>query len=133
MRADRPTASCWAAWATSAPGTPLVRAAKPFHAGSSTADVFWAPSIHWNTYLEQYVMLLNRARDDQFSQDGLYVSFSPTLSDPTAWSPPQKLFSGGGWYPQVAGLEPGGTDRLAGRRARFFVTGKSDRFIEFER
>ena len=26
-----------------------------------------------------------------------------------------------------------GTDRLAGRRARFFLTGKSEHMIEFER
>jgi hypothetical protein len=42
--------------------------------------------------------------------------------------------NGGGWYPQVAGLEPGmGTDKVAGQRARFFVTGRSESFIEFER
>ena len=40
---------------------------------------------------------------------------------------------GGGWYPQVAGLEPGGTDKLAGQRARFFITGRSEAFIEFRR
>lgn len=115
-------------------GTPLVAAAQPFHDSSPTADVFWGASIHWNTHVEQYVMLLNRARDEQFNQDGIYVSFSPTLDDPASWSPPQKLLSGGGWYPQVAGLEPGaGTDRLAGRRARLFITGRSGHVIEFER
>jgi hypothetical protein len=42
--------------------------------------------------------------------------------------------SGGEWYPQVIGEETGtGTDRMAGRRARFFMTGRSDRWIEFER
>jgi hypothetical protein len=114
-------------------GTPLVRPTRPFHDGSPAADVFWGASIHWNTHLEQYVMLLNRARDDQFNQDGIYVSYSPTLADPSAWSAPRKLMTGGGWYPQAIGLEDAGTDRLAGRRARFFITGKSDQFIEFER
>jgi hypothetical protein len=115
-------------------GTPLVAASKPFHDRSASDDVFWGPSIHWNTYLGQYVMLLNRAKDDQFAQDGIYVSFSPTLSEPARWSPPVKLKSGGGWYPQVIGEETGsGTDRTAGRRARFFMTGKSDQMIEFER
>jgi len=34
----------------------------------------------------------------------------------------------------VAGLEPHvGTDKQATRRARFFLTGRSDHFIEFER
>jgi hypothetical protein len=115
-------------------GTPLVRPTRPFHDASSAADVFWGPSIHWNTYLERYVMLLNRARDDQFGQDGVYVAYATTLSDPRGWSAPRKIFNGGGWYPQAIGLEAGrGTDRLADRRARFFITGKSEHMIEFER
>ena len=45
-----------------------------------------------------------------------------------------RILSGGGWYPQVIGDEPGvGTDRVAGKRARLFITGRSDRYIEFER
>lgn len=131
-------ASVWhdGAWIPDArhAGTPLVRATRPFHDRSSSADVFWGPSIHWNTYLEQYVMLLNRARDDQFSQEGIYVSFSPTLADPSQWTVPVRIQSGGSWYPQVIGTEAGtGSDRRAGKRARFFMTGRSDRFIEFER
>lgn len=115
-------------------GSPLVAATRPFHDRSSSDDVFWGPSIHWNTYLGQYVMLLNRAKDDQFGQDGIYVSFSPTLSDPAAWSQPARIMNGGSWYPQVIGSEPGsGTDRRAGQRARFFMTGRSDRMIEFTR
>ena len=122
------------AWLNDGHGTPLVRARRPFHDGSPAADVFWGPSIHWNTYLERYVMLLNRARDDQFNNEGIYVSYSPTLADPTQWTAPVKLMDGGGWYPQVIGMEAGsGTDRIAGRRARFFLTGRSDRYIEFER
>jgi hypothetical protein len=115
-------------------GTPLVRATRPFHDASPAADVFWGASIHWNTYLEQYVMLLNRAKDDQFNNEGIYLSFAPGLQDPRAWSAPKKIMNGGGWYPQAVGLETGsGTDRLAGQRARFFLTGKSEQMIEFER
>jgi hypothetical protein len=115
-------------------GTPLVAPSLPFHDGQSAADVFWGPSIHWNTYLEQYVMLLNRAKDEQFGQDGIYVAFAPTLADPGAWSAPIRVLSGGGWYPQVAGPEVGaGTDRLAGQRARLFLTGVSTHTLEFER
>jgi hypothetical protein len=41
---------------------------------------------------------------------------------------------GGEWYPQVAGLElMTGTDRQAAQRARFFMTGRSDHYIEFSR
>jgi hypothetical protein len=36
------------------------------------------------------------------------------------------------WYPQVVGIEPGsGDDRQAGERARFFLHGRSNYFIEF--
>jgi hypothetical protein len=114
-------------------GTPLERATRPFHDGNQSADVFWGASVHWNTYLEQYVMLLNRAKDENFGTEGIYVAYAPSLSEPGQWTTPQRLMSGGEWYPQVVGIEPGsGTDRLAGRRARFFLTGKSNRMIEFE-
>lgn len=115
-------------------GTSLLPPTRPFHDGQSSADVFWGPAIHWNTHLEQYVMLLNRARDEQYGQDGIYVSFAPSLDAPRAWSAPLKVLNGGGWYPQVAGLEGGtGTDKLAGRRARLFITGSSSHYIEFDR
>ena len=79
-------------------------------------------------------MLVNRARNEQFDQDGLYVAYSSTLSDPRSWSAPTKVLNRGGWYPQVIGLEPNdGTDKRAGRRARFFITGRSDHFIDFTR
>ena len=122
------------AWLPHGAGTPLWPARQPFHDRAAASDVFWGPSIHWNTHLDQYVMLLNRARDDQFNQDGIYVSYSPTLADPSQWTTPVRIMSGGNWYPQVIGMEAGsGTDRVAGRRARFFLTGRSERFIEFER
>jgi hypothetical protein len=114
------------------PATPLVRPASPWHDGMQAADAFWGPSIHWNTSLERYVMLLNRTRDEAFNNEGIYVSFAATLDEPRAWSAPRKILDGGGWYPQVAGPEPGsGTDKHTGRRARLFLTGKSTRYIEF--
>jgi hypothetical protein len=114
-------------------GTALVPVNNPWHDGDNAVDAFWGPSIHWNTYLERYVMLLNRAKNENFDNEGLYVSYSTALDDPSAWSAPVKLMNGGGWYPQVVGLEPGGTDREAGQRARFFVTGRSTATIEFAR
>ena len=77
-------------------------------------------------------MLLNRAGDDAFTQEGIYVSFSTRLDSPSSWTPPQKLLDGGAWYPQVIGLESGvGTDKVAGATARFFMGGQSDALIEF--
>jgi hypothetical protein len=115
-------------------GTPLVPVSRPWHDGNASADAFWGPSVHWNTYLGRYVMLLNRARDEGFGNEGIYVSYAGRLDEPPAWSAPRKIMNGGGWYPQVAGLEPGsGTDKLAAQRARFFVTGRSEHYIEFHR
>jgi hypothetical protein len=114
--------------------TPLVPARQPFHDRTATNDVFWGPSIHWNTYLRQYVMVMNRAEDEQFGQEGIYISYSPTLADPSQWTAPALLMSGGQWYPQVIGEERGvGTDRTAGKQARFFMFGHSSRLITFDR
>ena len=121
------------AWETPL-GTPLHAVARPWHDGVADADAFWGPSLHWNTYLDRYVMLLNRTKNESFDNEGIYIAFAHRLDDPAAWSTPLKLMSGGGWYPQVAGLDIGsGTDKLAGQRARFFLTGRSDQIIEFER
>lgn len=115
-------------------GTPLVPATRSWHDGGAPADAFWGPSLHWNTYLERWVMLVNRTRNKRFDLDGHYVAFAGALADPASWSQPVKLLNGGGWYSQVVGLEPhDGTDKHAGRRARFFVTGRSDHYVEFSR
>lgn len=112
--------------------TSILPPTMPWHTGGE-ADVFWGPSVHWNESLQQYVMLLNRTLDDAFSQEGIYVSFGPSLDKPAAWSAPYKIMDGGRWYPQVIGLEQGrGTDSWAGRIARFFVSGRSDYSIQFE-
>jgi len=111
--------------------TPILPTGKPWHTGEQV-DQFWGPSIHWNEGLQQYVMLMNRARDDAFSQEGIYVSFNERLDAPASWSTPLKIIDGGGWYPQVIGLElSSGTDRWAATVARFFMSGWSDYYIEF--
>jgi len=98
-------------------------------------DAFWGPSVHWNVYLQQYVMFLNRASGAGWVQEGIYVSFSSDLADPCSWSQPRKVLDGGAWYPQVIGIgdELKGTDKLAGRHARFFMGGVSEYEIEFVR
>jgi hypothetical protein len=114
--------------------TPLVATAQAWHDADDKVDAFWGPAVHWNTALEQYVMLLNRAKDENYGQEGIYVSFAPSLDDPTLWSTPQKLLTGGKWYPQVVGSAPGtGTDKIAGASARFFMSGRSDWMINFLR
>lgn len=108
--------------------TPIFPVATDWH--RTEADAFWGPSIHWNTHLRQYVILLNRAKDRRWSQEGLYVSFNVDLNKPRAWSPPLKIPVGQqelAWYPQVVGLDKSRreTDKLAGRVARLFVRGQS--------
>lgn len=67
-------------------------------------------------------------------QEGIYVSFSPRLDGIQRWSPPQRIMVGGGWYPHVMGMKvASGTDRLAGRTARFFTVARSEHLIRFHR
>lgn len=121
------------AWAYTV-GTPLFPVSDGWHDEGTSTNEFWGPSVHWNTYLQMYVMLLNRARDTNYNQEGVYISYSPRLDDPRIWSAPLKIFNGGSWYPQVVGLEEGnGTDKIAGEWARFFMSGTSQYLIHFTR
>jgi hypothetical protein len=114
------------------PATPLIAPTLPWHDADDKVDAFWGPAVHWNTALEQYVMLLNRAKNENYDQEGIYVSFAPRLDDPALWSMPVKILNGGRWYPQIAGTTPGvGTDKIAGASARFFMSGKSEWMISF--
>jgi len=108
---------------------------------STNPDALWGPSVHWNTHLNCFVMLLNRAfgeaGDPGWSQEGVYISYSTDLSRPESWTEPRKILDRAqfpGWYffyPQVMGLEPGGTDRRAGQTARLYVGGISKWEIDF--
>jgi len=118
--------------------TPFLAARIDWH--RPDADAFWGPSIHWNTHLETWVMLLNRARDKDWSQEGVYVSFNPDLGDPAGWTVPAKILDAAElekskWYPQVVGLDASRreTDKLAGKAARLFVAGVSKWEIVFLR
>lgn len=111
---------------------PIFPAAEPFHDDDKVVDAFWGPSVHWNTYLEQYVMLLNRSKDTDWNQEGIYVSYAKDLADPSGWSAPAKILNGGWWYPQVMGLEDSaGSDKVAGELARLFMRGTSAHYIRF--
>jgi hypothetical protein len=112
---------------------PLFPTSQGWHDDDWVANAFWGPSVHWNTHLGLYVMLLNRTKDETFKQDGIYVSYAPRLDDPRLWSAPAKIMDGGKWYPQVMGLDQDGTDKQAGELARFFMSGSSSHFIRFIR
>jgi hypothetical protein len=112
--------------------SPIFPAAESWHDADLEVDAFWGPSVHWNTHTQRYVMLLNRAKDVDWEQEGVYVSFAKSLDDPRAWSAPVRILKGGAWYPQVVGLDEGsGTDKTAGEWARFFMQGESHHVIRF--
>lgn len=114
--------------------TPLVAPQFAWHDADDKVDAFWGPSVHWNSAIEQYVMLLNRAKDENYTQEGIYVSFAPRLDDPSLWTPPVKILNGGRWYPQVIGSTAGvGTDKIANSSARFFMGGRSESLITFSK
>jgi hypothetical protein len=138
---DQPAGKVWkwhnGGWAEPGLGgrvTPIFTAFIDWH--RSDADAFWGPSVHWNSHLGQYVILLNRAKDFKWTQEGVYVTFNRDLSQPGGWSKPQKILGdlrADQWYPQVLGLDKskGETDKLAGRVARLFVRGQSQWEILF--
>jgi len=113
--------------------TPIFAAKVDWH--RENADAFWGPSIHYNTYLKQYVILMNRTKDKNWAQEGTYITFNPDISDPTRWTEPKKVYDGGPWYPQVVGVNAAEheTDKRAGRVARLFLRGRSEWELVFLR
>ncbi len=119
-------------WRPRSLGRPIVPAARSWHDRTRVVDAFWGPSVHWNSAVNRWVMLLNRAKDGKFSQEGIYVAFATPAGFPIQWSAPQRILQGGTWYPQVIGIEHAlGTDKQASARARFFMGGRSDYEILF--
>ena len=84
-------------------GTPLFPTTRGWHDADGVADAFWGPSVHWNTYLSQYVMLLNRTSDVNFTPEGIYVSVQLSAGSARAMvgaaaDPAGRiLVSAGGW------------------------------------
>jgi hypothetical protein len=116
--------------------TPLFPVARTWQ--SKSPDALWGPSVHWNTYLQCFVMLMSHAQGEPgWAQAGVFVSFCTDLSRPETWTVPVKILDKAefpAWYffyPQVMGLEAGGTDTEAGRTARLYVGGISRWEIAF--
>jgi hypothetical protein len=110
--------------------TPVFQAKVSWQAANT--DSFWGPSVHFNTALNSYVMLLNRACcAPRWPQEGVYFAENIDLANPLAWTTPERILSARdinhspGYYVQVIGLGPGETDTLAGEAARLFVKGIS--------
>jgi len=106
---------------------------------------YWGPSIHWNSYLRTYVMVLNKIKDTTWATEGLYITFNKNIANPNGWSRPELLMtaeearhanpkkSANGWYVQVMGTRKGETDKLASRAARLFVDGQSRWELDFQK
>jgi hypothetical protein len=102
--------------------------------GAPDTDAFWGASVHWNTQLNQWVMLMNHSCcTPGWPQEGVYISFATDIAQPGAWTYPQKILEGGPWYPQVLGLTVGETDKEAGERVRLFVGAASEWELVFSR
>jgi hypothetical protein len=81
----------WHNGAWSEPGvwghlTPVFPAERDYH--KLNGAMFWGPAIHWNTYLQMYVLVLNHAMDTKLTEDGIFVSYNRDLGDPNGWSKP---------------------------------------------
>ncbi len=135
---DHPIGNVWK-WTDgsfSSPGidgsaTILFPARRSWHDGEPNS--FWGPALHFNTHLEQYVMLLNRSMNNGWNQEGIFVSFGASLDRPESFSEPVWLAPDLGWYAEVIDDRELGTDRVAGERARFFVHGRSKYNVMFSR
>jgi hypothetical protein len=112
-------------------GTPILPARVAW--SNPEADAFWGPSVHWNIYLNTHVVLVNRASDASWTQEGVYVFYARDLARPDEFTSPRKLRDGGPWYAQIIG-DPSihGTDSRAGKSARFFQGGTSEFRVVFE-
>ena len=130
-----PSGAVWkyfaGAWAEPGLGgrvTPVFRAETSWQRADT--DSFWGPAVHFNTSLESYVVLLNRACcKPGWPQEGIYASLNPDPGNPAGWSEPVRILRDIGWgpgyYPQVIGLGPGETDTEVGEGARLYVHGRS--------
>ncbi len=110
--------------------TPVFPATTPWD--RANADSFWGAAVHWNTELETYVVVMNRACcKTNWPQEGIYITFNPDLAHPEGFTHPAKLVDDSdigfapGYYPQVFGLGEGETDSLAGAEGRLFIKGFS--------
>ncbi|MGH9940162.1 MAG: hypothetical protein ACREAM_28305 [Blastocatellia bacterium] len=98
-------------------------------------DAYWGPSIHYNTYLDTFVIVMNRAVNKYWLQEGVYISYNPALGDPQGWTEPERLplDPQAMAYPQIIGVNKGETDKLVGRSGRLFLLGQSKWAITFHR
>lgn len=104
----------------------------------ANTDALWGPSVHWNSHLERYVILMTRACcEPRWPGAGIYIAFTDFIGIPERYQQPRVLIDDPGyrpaWYPQVLGLDPDNTDTVAGKVARLWIKGISMWELVFER
>lgn len=103
---------------------------------------FWGPSMHYNTHVDEFVMLMNHTGPEHapnyyFEEEGIYIASVVGLDDPGDWpSTPVLLFDPSGpprpgWYPNVIGDGIGETDKIAGQNPRLYLQANSRFRLEF--
>ena len=102
-------------------------------------DGFWGPSVHYNTHINKYVMLVTRTKDGDFTRlpfptEGIYISTNSDIADPAGWTTPLKIVDGGHWYPQFYGLNSQiqETSDEMGEWARFAMENNSHFIVRFK-
>jgi len=111
--------------------TPIFPVATPWE--RSNTDAFWGPAVHWNTHLKRYIVVMNHSCcEPGWPQEGIYITWNTDLANPKGWAQPTRLLTseqlrdtGGGYYPQLVGVNYGESDTLAGQIARLYVKGIS--------
>ena len=121
-------------WAASFPVFP------PRRIGEKRHRFLLGPLLHYNSYLNAYVVLMNRSCVRRAFPKKEFTWRSTRISNPAGWSGPVRIWAGSKqgydppeWYAQVLGTGPGETDKLAGQVARFFLAGTSTYEIVFAR
>ncbi|HZX59589.1 MAG TPA: hypothetical protein VFE54_12715 [Mucilaginibacter sp.] len=95
-------------------GKPIRSIQIPMEAGGGPASspkgkYFWGPSVSWNTYLNEWVMLMAKAEGPSWKGSSIYISFNKNRDlglgkNSQDWSVPKLLLNKPGhilWYPSL--------------------------------
>jgi len=110
--------------------TPIFPAAVGWE--QANTDSFWGPSVHWNSHVNRYVVLMNRSCcAPGWPQEGIYLTANADLANPSGWSTPRRIVPYGDWYPWVLPEGENQSNSTAGAHARLFLRQDSDYDLVF--
>jgi hypothetical protein len=98
-------------------------------------EAWAAPSIYWNSYLREYVVLAHHScsRAGPVPSAGVYISFLRDVANPALATAPQKLLDTQERRARIAGEDPNRQLRQVGKTARLVLNGRSVWELEFSR